>query len=101
MASTTPRVAEATPDRWQRKFSAFGGQDAARGAGDGGDGVARREAGAVLAFHPYNDRRVDQPECGQREVEARDHPRLSRHQRGVGVGVGGHYGVGGDVAGAA
>ena len=103
MASTTPRVAEATPERWHRKFSAV--RSAVRMPRAGplmvAISVAGGEPAAVRAFDVGGDRGVDQAERGEREVEAGEDAWFAGDERGFGVGVGGDDGVGGDVAGAA
>ena len=97
------RVAVATPLRWQRKFSAMRSAVSMPRAGPAI--VAMRSPGTTVAPSGRcdldRDRGIDQAEGEQGEVEAGHDARLARDQRGRGLRVGRHDGVGREVAGAA
>ncbi len=62
---------------------ALGGQDAAGGALDAGDDVARLRAVAVLAHTVEPDRRVDQPEGERGQIQAGDRAGLAGDEGGL------------------
>ena len=103
IASTMPRVAEAMPDRWHRKFSAV--RSAVRMPRAGPRIIAIRSPGASRlpsgAFDEHLDRRIDQPECSGGEIQSCHHAGLACHQRGLGARARGHDRIRGQVAGAA